>query len=138
MLYCTILVISTRHMFEIFDPDRIGRLELPDVEALYRMLYDSDFHEPKLTEAFPFDENGYISRENFIAHIKSNRNFIKPATTYQSKVRKALGGFIMWETLTSFRKKTFVEIDETSDSLDEAVDRILRSEVRGGSHTLSI
>lgn len=116
-------------MFEIFDPDRTGQLGAPDVEALYRMLYDSDFHEPKLTEAFPYNENGFVSRENFIAHIKNNRAFIKPATTYQSKLRKALGGFIMWETLTSFRKRTFAEIDETSNSLDEAVDKILRSEV---------
>ena len=124
--YISLLV--ERHMFEIFDPDRIGALEQPDIEALYRMLYDSDDHDPKLVDAFPYDENGKISRDAFIAHIKSNRAFIKPASKYQDRVRKALGGFIMWETLTSFRKRIFAEIDETSDSLDEAVDRILNSE----------
>lgn len=117
-------------MFEIFDPDRTGMLEAPDVEALFRMIYDSDFHEPKLTEAFPYDESGHVTRENFVLHIRNNRQFIKPATSFQSKVRKALGGFIMWETLTSFRKRRFAEIDETSDSLDEAVERILNSEVQ--------
>lgn len=100
-------------MFEIFDPDHTGLLEKPDIETLYRMLYDSDYFDPKLVDPFPFDEAGKISVDKFIAHIKSNRNFIKPVTTYQGRVRKALGGFIMWETLTTFRKRTFAEIDET-------------------------
>lgn len=77
------------------------------------MIYDSDFHEAKLTDVFPYDANGRISREEFVAYIKNNRNFIKPASTFQNRVRKALGGLIMWETLTSYRKKYFAQIDET-------------------------
>ena len=88
-------------------------MEPPDIEAMYRMIYDNDIHDPKLTEAFPYDSNDKITRENFIIYSKKNRNFIKPITNYQSKIRKALGGFIMWETLTSYRKRVFAEIDET-------------------------
>jgi Ca2+-binding EF-hand superfamily protein len=95
--FCTMYtVLLARHMFEIFDPDGCGRLARPDVEALFRMLYDSDDHEPKLTEAFPYGEDGYVSRDDFVAHIHSNRRFVKPAASYQSRVRKALGGFLMW------------------------------------------
>ena len=118
-------------MFEIFDPGHTGFLERPDVGALYRMLYDSDYEDDKLIDScFKFNENGAISRGDFIAQIKSNRNFIKPATSFQGRVRGKLGGLIMWEALTSFRKRNFAELDESSTTLDQALERILQVEVK--------
>jgi hypothetical protein len=98
----------------VFDPDDTGVLGRPDVGAMYRMLYDSDYEDDKLIDGcFKFNEEGKITRQDFIAQVKSNRQFIKPATAFQSRVRGKLGGLIMWETLTSFRKKNFGIIDES-------------------------
>ncbi len=98
----------------MFDPDDTGVLGRPDVGAMYRMLYDSDYEDDKLIDGcFKFNEEGKITRQDFIAQVKSNRQFIKPATAFQSRVRGKLGGLIMWETLTSFRKKNFGIIDES-------------------------
>ena len=128
--YCTLTSSGiARYVFEIFDVDKLGKLEKPDVETMYKMLYHCDEHDEKFLSQFPFnpvDES--ISKKDFIDHAKKRKHLIQPALDYQKRLRKKLGGFIMWEMLTAHRKRKFHVHDESSPSLPEALTAILNSE----------
>lgn len=101
----------SRYVFEIFDPDNNGVVEQPDVEAMYRMLYDAENHDTKHITMIKFDENGKITKEKFIKHMKSKKFVIKPALEYQTRMKRQLGGVIMWEGLAGYRKRHFSVFD---------------------------
>jgi hypothetical protein len=103
-----------------------GYLEGADVGAIYRMLYDTDDHDTKIVKTFPLD-NGKITKEKFIKYVKSKRALISPAIDYQSRLRRHLGGLIMWEQLMGYRKRNFAVYDSKSRTLDEAFVAILNS-----------
>ena len=48
-----------------------------------------------------------------------NQQLIKPALDYQKRLKRYLGGYQMWDTLTKYRKKWFTSFDEASDTLEE-------------------
>lgn len=102
---------SHRYVYEIFDPDNNGYLEQPDIEAVYRMLYDTDNHDTKHITMIKYDEDGRISKDKFIKHMKSKKFIIKPALEYQNRMKKQLGGVIMWEGLSGYRKRHFSVFD---------------------------
>lgn len=105
------LYVYFRYIFEIFDPDNNLWLEKPDVEAIYRMLYDTNDHDTKHIALIKFDDAGRISKEKFIKHMRSKKFVIRPAIDYQKRMRKFLGGLIMWEGLAGFRKRHFSVYD---------------------------
>ena len=88
------LSLPFRYVFEIFDPDNNFWLEQPDIEAIYRMLYDSNDHDTKHIQQIKFDDKGRISKEKFIKHFRSKKFILRPALDYQKRVRKMLGGQI--------------------------------------------
>jgi hypothetical protein len=120
---------SLRYVFEIFDPDQNFWLEQPDVEAIYRMLYDTDDHDTKHIQLIKFDDNGRISKEKFIKHMRSKKFIIRPALDYQKRVRKMLGGLIMWEGLSGYRKRHFSVYDTKSTTLEDSFRAIIASPV---------
>jgi hypothetical protein len=81
------------------------------VEAMYRMLYDAENHDTKHITYIKFDEDGKITKEKFIKHMKSKKFVIKPALDYQNRMKKQLGGVIMWEGLAGYRKRHFSVFD---------------------------
>lgn len=100
-----------RYVFEIFDPDNNGYIEQPDVEAMYRMLYDTEAHDTKHITLIKFDDDNRITKDKFIKHMKSKKFIIKPALEYQHRMRRQLGGIIMWEGLAGYRKRHFSVFD---------------------------
>lgn len=141
--FCTLsTILMARFVFEIFDVDNAGVLEVPDIEAMYRMLYDVDKHDQKVVDTVKFDADGKVSKDNFMARVRSKKALIRPALEYQSRLRSALGGLIMWESLTGYRKRYFSVFDtqvfliccfylfhvEQSTTLEESFKAILMSE----------
>jgi hypothetical protein len=122
-------IFHNRYVFEIFDPDNNFWLEQPDIEAIYRMLYDSNDHDTKHIQLIKFDDNGRISKEKFIKHVRSKKFLIRPALDYQKRVRKMLGGLIMWEGLTGYRKRHFSVYDTKSTTLEDSFRAIIASPV---------
>jgi len=128
--YCTLGSAGVaRHCFELFDVDNLGILEKPDLETMYKMLYDCDDHDEKQLQLFPLNPNDEsVTKKDFIDHARKNKHLIQPALDYQSKLRKKIGGVVMWTLLTSFRHRRFHVHDDTAPTLSEALVAILDSE----------
>lgn len=119
--YCSLSPSQlARQFFEIYDADNAGILERPDVESMYRMMYNCDEHEESCVKKFPYDEDGFVKKEFFINHCDWHRHLIQPAMGHQRKVRKKTGGVIMWAGLTSYRKKRFDGHDSSAETLADA------------------
>jgi hypothetical protein len=118
-----------RYVFEIFDPDNNMWIEQAEVEAIYRMLYDTTDHDTKHIQVVKFDDRNRISKEKFIKHVRSKKFLIRPALDYQKRVRRMLGGLIMWEGLTGYRKRHFSVFDSKSTTLEDSFRAIIASPV---------
>ena len=116
-----------RYVYEIFDIDFNGFIEGGDIGAIYRMLYDAEEDDTKIVTKFPLDNNGKVTKEKFVKYVKSKKALISPAIDYQARMRRHLGGLIMWEQLTGYRKRNFAIYDQKSRSLDEAFIAIINS-----------
>lgn len=126
--YCSLSYSGiARYIFEIFDPDNIGKLEKADVEAMYRLLFDTSEHDERCINAiYPFDEEDKISKEDFIQFSSSmtkklnaegqntklfslsgplfnNTDMIWPAIQVQGVLRKTFGGSAAWKSVTTYR-----------------------------------
>jgi hypothetical protein len=119
--------LNFRYVYEIFDVDMNGFIEGGEIGAIYRMLYNAEEHDTKMVTNFPLDATGKVTKEKFIKHVKSKKALISPAIDYQSRMRKHLGGLIMWEQLTGYRKRNFAIYDQKSRTLDEAFIAIINS-----------
>lgn len=128
--YCTLGTAGiARYCFELFDVDNLGILEKPDLETMYKMLYDCDEHDERQIQLFPLNANDEsVTKKDFIDHARKNKHLIQPALDYQSKLQKKIGGIVMWTLLTSFRYRRFRAHDETAPTLAEALVAILDSE----------
>lgn len=121
-----------RHVFEVFDPDRKGRLERPDVEAIYRFLYDCDEYDEKYVKLIPLT-NLTIDKKDFMtfcANTSAGKHIIQPAIDIRSRMRSKFGGKRMWNTLEAYRHTSYGQIVETSVSLKQALVSMLNSEDR--------
>jgi hypothetical protein len=118
-----------RYIFEIFDPQNNLWIEQAEVEAIYRMLYDTTDHDTKHIQLIKFDDRQRISKDKFIKHVRSKKFLIRPALDYQKRVRRMLGGLIMWEGLTGYRKRHFSVFDSKSTTLEDSFRAIIASPV---------
>ena len=67
--YCTYTPkLMARHLWEIYDIDGVDILEKPDIESMYRMMYDCDDYEYSIIKRFPFNDEDCITKEEFINH----------------------------------------------------------------------
>jgi len=127
--YCTLQPSGlARMIFEIFDPDNKLFVTRAQVQTMYRMLYDCDTHDEKVIKSFPFDDDNTISKSIFINHCNRHRHLIKPAIDYQTRLKKMLGGIIMWESVISCRKSYFQAFEVQYATLDEVLIAIVKSE----------
>lgn len=126
-----------RYIFEIFDVDRTGYLERPDVETMYRMMYDCDDFDPRVVAYFPFDKDGNIKKTYFTNHASHffSRQLIQPALDYQYRLRRYLGGALMWEGLSRYRERYYKSYADKSETLEDTLAAILASENKHKSKT---
>jgi hypothetical protein len=120
--------LVARYIFEIYDVDNNKRLERPDIESMYKMMYDCDDSELSVIKRFPFDDEDIISKDDFIKHCVHRKNIIKPALDYQKRLRRCLGGGSMWDGLTKYRDRWFKVYDDQSNTLDDALHAILEAD----------
>ena len=127
--FCTLSPFHMAKMiFEIFDIEMINELERADIEAMYRFMYDCDDHDEFYVAQVPYDNEGNISKQEFASFVSKRKHIIQPALDYQLRLRKKMGGFIMWEGLAGFRRRMFLVYDEQSATMEEALLAIVASE----------
>ena len=64
-----------RHLWEIYDIEVTEILEKPDVESMYRMMYDCDDFDYAVIKRFPFNDEDCITKEEFINHASGQLSF---------------------------------------------------------------
>lgn len=127
--YCTLSAAGLARMcFEVLDVDGNEVLEKPDIEAMYRLMYDCDEHDPYYVNAVPYNQEDMITKSAFCEFASRYRSIIQPAIDYQRLLRRKLGGFIMWETLAGYRRRHFLIFDSKASTLGEALVAIINSE----------
>lgn len=94
-----------RSIFEIYDPENKNTLERADIESMYRMMYDSDDYDITVLKRFPFNDEDVIKKVDFIDHCVHKRQLIKPAFDYQKRLRRYLGGTLLWDSLARYRER---------------------------------
>ncbi len=126
--YCSLTPAGlARFVFEIFDIENNESLDQPEVEAIYRMLYDTTEVDSAYLAAYEFDDEDRISKSDFMNISAKTRVLIQPALDYQHRLRKCLGGQYMWDALMNYRKKNFSVHDTQADNLNDAIESIIRS-----------
>lgn len=106
--FCTLTHSQmARLVFEIFDVHHKEILERPDIETMYKMLYNCDDFDEYYLGQIKFDDRLHITKGDFIQHCVHHRHIIQPIIDYQRKIRKKTGGVSMWESLLGFRKRYF-------------------------------
>lgn len=106
--YCTLAYSGlARMLFEIFDVEFDKYLQRPDVETMYRMIYDCDDPDDRYISEYKFTADDCISKSEFIVQSAEKRHLIQPAINFQKKMRKKLGGVMFWSGVASNREKYF-------------------------------
>lgn len=127
--YCTLTpYYMARNLFEIFDVEQVNNLERADIEAMYRMVYDCDAHDDYYINQVSLNKEGYVTKDDFCEQLSRHRHIIDPCLSYQSRLRRKMGGFIMWESLAGFRRRHFSPIDSNSATTEQALLAILACE----------
>lgn len=118
-------------VFEIYDPDGNGYLEKCDLLSMFMFAYDvhdassSDIY---YIDRFPFDEKLIIEKEAFIDYVAHHHFLLQPVIDYQRRLRRKVGGAVMWESISAYRHSKFRVFDEESLSLESAHVAIIMSE----------
>ena len=128
--FCSLTAsLMSRFVFEILDVDNQSYLEKPDIETIYRMIYARDVVDENITNTFKLDTEGRKSKQTFINSVLKSKNIIiKPALAYQNRLRKAMGGSMMWDSITTYRKRHFSIYDLDAKTLEESFITILAAE----------
>mmetsp|Transcript_1667 Transcript_1667/g.1818 ORF Transcript_1667/g.1818 Transcript_1667/m.1818 type:complete len:586 (-) Transcript_1667:2577-4334(-) len=130
--YCSYSALHlSRQLFEIYDVSMTNQLERPDLESMYRMMYDCDTHEEWCIAKFPLDIKGLIDKKSFIQHCSKQKHLIQPAINFQRRIRNKTGGVLYWGSFETSRRKLFAIQDHDCTTLEDA----LRSIVLLGDRT---
>ena len=127
--FCTMSpAMIARYLWEIFDLNNSGELEKCDIEAMFKMVYNLDHTEEKIIDKFPFEPKSLkISKTGFVETAKKDNKIIKPALTFQKRVRSKIGGMAMWDNLSVYRKRFFATYDMHSPTLDISLAQIVKA-----------
>ena len=129
--YCSLShSLLVRYVWEIFDIDRKGILGRPDIETMYKLLYDCDDFDKKQIARLPFTSQPQkgeeeISLVQFTAFTEWRTHIIQPAVDFRNRLRRKLGGRLYWENIVRYRGSIFVMFDgDENISLQESFNRI--------------
>ena len=127
--YCTLSpYLLARTLFEIFDVEGVHTLEKPDICTMYRMVYDCDEHDEYYVNQIQLNKEGCITKDDFCEQVSKHRHLIDPCLSYQARLRRKMGGFIMWEALSGFRRRYFLPLDTNATTCNQALLSILAAE----------
>ena len=104
----TFLLVS--FLFDLFDLDGGGTLDMPECEALMRMMYDVEEINMEVVEALDRideDGDGDVTIEELIAFGKNEPCLLAPVLQLQKTLRKRIFGVKFWRLKTEWRIKTW-------------------------------
>lgn len=117
-----------RFLFELMDPDVKCVLEKPDIETMYRLMYECDEYDPFYVDVMPFDREEKINKKIFMEYLRRKVHLIEPGLAYQKIVIRKCCGEKFWEKVRVHRKKYFHTYEEEAATLEEALRLILSAE----------
>jgi serine/threonine-protein phosphatase 2B regulatory subunit len=97
-----------KYIFDIFDADGGGELDIAEVDALCRMLYNTEETADNVKEvikAMDTDGDGTVSLGELVAYSLQYPDLLKPAIDLQATLRKDMFGTSLWKRLSKRRKK---------------------------------
>ena len=98
------------YIFTIFDIDGGGELDLSEVDALCRMLYDTEDSPDDIKQvvaSMDTDGDGTVSLEELVNYTVRYPELIQPAVDLQGTLKKELFGNGFWKKLTKARQKRY-------------------------------
>ena len=96
------------YIFNIFDVDQSGELDVAEVDALCRMLYNREENTDEIAgiiRAIDSDGDGNVTIDELVAYTEKFPALLEPAFTLQTKLRKALFGKGFWKRVAKKRLK---------------------------------
>ena len=99
-----------QYIFTIFDVDGGGELDLSEVDALCRMLYDTEETPDdikKVVASMDTDGDGTVNLNELVTYTLRHPELIKPAVDLQGKLQKEMFGHSFWKKLFSLKEKIF-------------------------------
>lgn len=96
-----------QYIFNIFDADGGGELDISEVDALCRMLYNTEETSDNVKDviqAMDTDGDGTVNLGELIAYSLKYPDLLKPAVELQQTLRKDMFGTSLWKRLTKRRK----------------------------------
>jgi Ca2+-binding EF-hand superfamily protein len=99
-----------RYIFIIFDIDGGGELDLSEVDALCRMLYnveESPDDIKKVVASMDTDGDGAVSLSELVNYTLRFPALVEPAVQLQASLRKEMFGTGFWKRLTKTRQKKY-------------------------------
>ena len=117
--------LITKFAFDIFDVDRMGKLDLAECDALIRMVYDVEQADPEIMEKIDRNKDGEITIDEFSEIVSTDRYILQPAFDLQKAIRQRMLGVKYWEQETQKRRVWFSGFDSTQQNSWESIQEIL-------------
>jgi Ca2+-binding EF-hand superfamily protein len=98
------------YIFVIFDVDGGGELDLSEVDALCRMLYnveESPDDIKSVVASMDTDGDGTVSLSELVNYTVRYPKLVEPAVKLQESLRKEMFGIGFWKKLTKTRQKKY-------------------------------
>ena len=81
-----------RYAFEIFDVDNRWVLEKPDLETMFKLLYNTEEHDETYIAKYPYSgEERQIHKDDFIDHSARKKKLVQPVIDYRDRLRNCMG-----------------------------------------------
>ena len=99
-----------QYIFTIFDVDGGGELDLSEVDALCRMLYDTEETPDdikKVVASMDTDGDGTVNLNELVTYTLRHPELIKPAVDLQGNLQKEMFGHSFWKKLCKARQKRY-------------------------------
>ena len=98
------------YIFTIFDVDGGGELDLSEVDALCRMLYNTEETPDdikKVVASMDSDGDGTVNLNELVSYTLTHPELIAPAVELQMKMKKEMFGVGFWKKLCKTRQKRY-------------------------------
>lgn len=137
--YCTYDVrLVTKLAFDIFDVDHMGKLDIPECDALIRMVYNVDSVDriqgppsgKEILEQIDINGDKEVTIDEFSDLMESHMYILAPAFDLQRALRQRLLGVKYWEKETEARKILFAGYDSLEHSSWESIKEILSMKMK--------
>eukprot|EP00949_MAST-11_sp_MAST-11-sp1_P003417 g3417.t1 len=101
-----------KYMFDIFDADTSGTLDINECDALVRMLYDVEDNTPemeRILEDMDANGDGTITLDELCDYNRANPQLLQPGFELQETIKRKIFGQKFWQRICEAREEAHGE-----------------------------